>query len=533
MCARDGRVLAPFASRYAGHAMACAVDHLAAGAAIDLLRRGGTAADAAVGASAVLAVTSQHMCGMGGDLFALVAQDGEDPAALNASGRAGSGADPDRLRTEGQVRMAATGDIRAVPIPGCVDGWLALHGRYGRLPLSEVLGAAIEYAGGGFPASPTLVLSARELGHLPGAEDFGAARVAGALVRRPGIARALEHLAADGRNGFYCGEFGVGMRRLGGGEYTADDLARCQADWVSPIGVNVWGHRLWSVPPNSQGYLVLAAAAVAAQLPLPRDPDDPLWAHLTIEAVRAVSADREVVLSERADPASLLAPERLAAQAALIDPARAASLGDAYRPGGTIYLCVVDADRCAVSLIQSNAAGFGSRIVEPTTGVFLQNRGIGFSLQKGHPAEYGPGRRPPSTLSPALLTHPNGGLAAVLGTMGGDSQPQILLQLLTRLLINGESVGQAVSAPRWVLSEPGGRPTFYTWSRRGTVGVHLETGAPSGWCSGLADRGHRVEPAGAVGWNGYGHAHVIRVGEDGVLEGASDPRSLAGAAAGW
>ena len=237
--------------------------------------------------------------------------------------------------------------------------------------------------------------------------------------------------------------------------------------------------------------------------------------------------------SEHTDPAALLAPERLAAQAAAIDPGGAADLGDVYRPGGTIYLCVVDQDRYAVSLIQSNAAGFGSGLVEPTTGIFLQNRGIGFSLQTGHPAEYGPGGRPPSTLSPALLTRSDGSLAAVLGTMGGDSQPQILLQLLTRLLITGESVGQAVAAPRWLLSEPGNNPAFRTWSRHGIVGVHLETDAPVGWQSGLADRGHRIEPAGAVAWHGYGHAHVIRVGNDGVLEGASDPRTLAGAVTGY
>src|SRR4051812_21607435 len=159
----DEQILAPFASEYAPHAMACAVDHLAAGAAIDVLRRGGTAADAAVAASAVLAVTSQHLCGMGGDLFALVGDKGNAPAALNASGRAGSGAGAAGLRAEGHRRMPATGDVRAVPVPGCVDGWLALHDRYGRLPLSEVLAAAIDYARGGSPASPTLVLSAREV----------------------------------------------------------------------------------------------------------------------------------------------------------------------------------------------------------------------------------------------------------------------------------------------------------------------------------------------------------------------------------
>jgi gamma-glutamyltranspeptidase / glutathione hydrolase len=345
----EDRVLAPFASRYAPHAMACAVDHLAAGAAIDVLRRGGTAADAAVAASAVLAVTSQHVCGMGGDLFALVGSRGDAPTALNASGRAGSGADAARLRAEGHRRMPATGDVRAVPVPGCVDGWLALHDRYGRLPLMEVLAAALDYAQAGFPASPTLVLSAREVHHLPGAGDFAAAATTGALVRRPALARTLETLATHGRDAFYGGEFGKGLLELGAGEYSPDDLARCQADWVRPIAVEVWGHRLWSLPPNSQGYLLLAAAAVAADLPLPTEVDDPLWAHLTIEAIRAVSADRERVLSDRADPAALLAPDRLARQAAAIGPGRAAVLGDGYRAGGTIYLCVVDSAGDAIS----------------------------------------------------------------------------------------------------------------------------------------------------------------------------------------
>src|ERR1700733_11618375 len=164
--------LAPFASRYAPSGLVCAVDHLAAEAGVAVLRAGGNAADAAVATSAVLAVTTPHMCGMGGDLFALVHVGGDAPAALNASGRAGSGADPERLRAEGHRTMPAIGDIRAVPVPGCVDGWLALHERFGRLPLGEVLAGARRYADKGFPAAPDLVAAAGAVRHIPGAGDL-------------------------------------------------------------------------------------------------------------------------------------------------------------------------------------------------------------------------------------------------------------------------------------------------------------------------------------------------------------------------
>ncbi len=247
--------LAPFASRYAGNAMVCAIDHLATEAGVAILREGGSAADAAVAASAVLAVTNQHMCGMGGDLFALVQEDGTAPVALNASGRAGSGADPDRLRGEGHSFMPRTGDIRCVPVPGCVDGWLALHSRYGRLPLARVLEAAMVYADEGFPASLSLTGAAQSVQALPGGEDFSAATHPGAIVRRPGVARALRAVAAGGRAGFYGGEFGEGLLRLGAGEYVGANLATSFADWVEPLSVEAFGSRIWTTPPNSQGYL--------------------------------------------------------------------------------------------------------------------------------------------------------------------------------------------------------------------------------------------------------------------------------------
>jgi gamma-glutamyltranspeptidase/glutathione hydrolase len=204
--------------------MVCSVDHLASSAGVALLRAGGSAVDAAVATSAVLAVTTQHMCGMGGDLFALVHSAGDsEPAVLNASGRAGSGADADRVRAEGHTRIPRTQHVSAVPVPGCVDGWVALHERFGRVPLADVLAPARSYAENGFPISPTLALSARRLESLnsPHTADYpsGDALRPGVLMRRPGAARTLDAIASSGRAGFYEGEFGAGLLALGAGEY--------------------------------------------------------------------------------------------------------------------------------------------------------------------------------------------------------------------------------------------------------------------------------------------------------------------------
>lgn len=524
--------LAPFSSRFARRAMVCAADHLAAQAGVALLAEGGNAVDAAIGTNAVLAVTAQHLCGMGGDLFALVhvPGGGGTPAALNASGRSGSGADAAALRSRGLREIPLHGDISAVPVPGCVDGWLALHGRFGRLPLARVLGPAAAYAEDGFPATHLLAASAASVIGLPGAEDFANADRPGSTVRRPGVARTLRAIAEGGRAAFYEGEFGAGLLALGAGQYRTEDLASPHADWVEPLQIDAWGARLWTVPPNSQGYLTLSAAWIAAGLGLPDDPEDPLWAHLLIEASRQAAYDRIEVLHEQADGEALLSSGRLGPRRAAIDPQRAASLGaaESYRPGGTTYLCSVDAAGMGVSLIQSNAAGFGSGLVEPRTGIFLQNRGIGFSLVPGHPAEYGPHRRPPHTLSPALVTDADGELKMVLGTMGGDSQPQILLQLLARILHHGEAVGEAIAAARFALERAGGGDRgFSAWAGRGQVEVSLEPGAPERWGPGLERLGHKLAPA-----RQHGHAHAIVCRSD-HLEGAADPRTLAGEAAGF
>lgn len=294
------------------------------------------------------------------------------------------------------------------------------------------------------------------------------------------------------------------------------------------LSLEVWGHRVWTVPPNSAGYVALAGAAIAARVGLPAATEGADWAHLAVESARLAGFDRVAQLSEDADGAALLAPGRLDARAALLDPDRRLALDDSYRDGGTIHLAVADRDGMAVSLIQSNAKEFGCHVAVPGAGILLHNRGISFSLQPGHPAEYRPGRRPPHTLAPTVVTRPDGSLRAVLGTMGGDSQTQLVTQLLARLLNTGADPAEVIGAPRWVLGVEGGTG-FNIWERPETHRVRIESHAPASWAPGLADRGHEVEvvrpdPA------GFGHAHLIDFPVDGPPRGASDARAIIGAA---
>jgi gamma-glutamyltranspeptidase/glutathione hydrolase len=195
-------------------------------------------------------------------------------------------------------------------------------------------------------------------------------------------------------------------------------------------------------------------------------------------------------------------------------------------------LSVVDADRVGVTLIQSNASGWGSNLVEPNTRIFLQNRGTGFSLEPGHLAEFAPGRKPPHTLSPLLVTNPDGSLRMNIATMGGDSQPHVLLQLLVRMLNHGESAGRAVAAGRFALHSQDTPSTgFDTWVNRGRVKVRVEANAAEGWADGLASRGHVVDPSPAFD-SGFGHAHIVDVAGE-VLIGGADPRSRSGSASGY
>lgn len=522
-------VSVPSGSVRALHAVAATADQLATQAAMAMFTRGGNAVDAAIAANAAIAVTAPHLCGMGGDLFALVRTPDGAIIGLNATGRAGRGADPEALRAQRLREMPLRHDIRTVTVPGCVDGWTTLHERFGSLELSTVLGPAIRLAADGFPASPLLVGS---LGTLDGtgraqlAELVEQATLPGARVRRPGVALTLQAITSGGRDAFYGGAFGEGLLALGRGVFDAADLERRQADWVEPLRATVFGVELSTIGPNSQGYLTLGAAGLATAAGLPGDAEDPQWAHLLIEAATAAGHDRPAVLHEHADGAALLAA--IERRSELLDHDRASDRSAPVADGDTTYLCTADESGMAVSLIQSNASGFGSWIVEPTTGINLHNRGLGFNLQPGHPAELGPGRRPPHTLCPAMATR-DGELAAVLGTMGGDAQPQILLQLAARLFGHGRSPAEALGAGRWALKGPSSG--FDTWTGDGPPTVVVEGHAPTAWRSGLIERGHAADVAPSFD-SGFGHAHVISVEPSGTLAVAADPRARVGSAAG-
>ena len=533
-------IATPRSTVRAPHHMVASADQLATSAGLAIFAQGGNAVDAAIATNAAIAITGPHLCGIGGDLFALIHID--DPAnpdtpgetfALNASGRAGKGADAAALRAEGLAEMPFKLDVRSVTVPGCVDGWMALHERFGSLPLDVILAPARRLAAEGFPASPLLVGSLRRL-DAPSRHNLSElatqATTTGATVRRPGAALVLAALAVSGRDGFYLGAFGDGLLELGDGLFDADDLGTVQANWVEPLTASAFGVDLHTIGPSSQGYLTLGGARLAERLDLPDDPDDERWAHLLIEAASAAGFDRPDALHEGADGGALL--DAIDQRLDLIGLEHASQRPAPGFDGDTTYLCTAGIDRdgrrIGVSLIQSNASGFGSHLVEPNTGINLHNRGIGFNLIDGHPAEFGAGRRPPHTLSPAIATQ-SGRLASVFGTMGGDAQPQILLQIAARLFHHGQSPTAAIDAARWILHGPD--TGFDTWTGAGGPLVHVEGHAPSHWVDALAARGHLSEERPA--WDsGFGHAHAIVVEPSGMFAGAADPRAVIGSAAG-
>lgn len=515
--------------------MVSSIDQLASSAGVDILKRGGSAADAAVAANAVLAVTSQHMCGLGGDLFAIVHPGGrEAPRVLNASGRSGSGADPEMLRSEGHTAIPFRGDVRAVTVPGCVDGWLELHRVYGRLPFAELLSQATHYAETGFPVAPTLAQASRNVLAVKGADDFHGVRghglSAGQVLRRPRIGKNLRTLATSGRDGWYGGQFGEELVGLGSGLFVEGDLIAKHADWQKPLGLDVWGHRLWTAPPNSQGYLTLLSAGVASGFDFEADRDDAAWLHILIEASKLAGVGRTAELHEDANGEDLIGIDRIRSIRQQVET-RAIELGGRSQPGDTTYLCAVDSEGMSVSLIQSNAAGFGAHLVLPESGVFLHNRGLGFSLEAGHPAEYGPRRRPPHTLSPAMITRADGQLHSVLGTMGGDRQPQVVLQLVSALLLAHMSPAEALALGRWGLSTGDSRPGFGGWDEPSAITVDLEGQCPQSWAEGLASRGHVIYGKQEFD-SEFGHAQIITSDSNGLI-GAADPRTQAGAAVAW
>lgn len=503
--------------------------HLASAAALAIIQSGGNAIDAAIAGNAVQGVVAPETCGIGGDLFAMIHEPGrEAPRTLNASGRAGSGTTANDLRAQHgdlPLRHPAT-----ITTPGCVDGWIELSTSLGRLPLRTALRPAIGLAANGFPISHELAEALVRLVDLIGREASAAPfyteaapRAAGELITRPRLAETLEGIALGDRDAFYRGEVAAAIIDATDRIVTAEDLERNNADWVDPIAIDLFGHRAWTTPPNTQGYITLAAAWIFQALDAPRDPADPAFVHASIEAYRSVAWERDDLVS---DPATtpiaaraLLDPSRLASHLRSISTERA----NPYRqprpsPGGTAYMCVRDGEGMGVSLIQSNFFGIGSGRSAGDTGVFLHNRGAGFNLVPGHPNEYSPGRRPLHTLSPTLWTR-DGTLSMLLGTRGGQYQPQLLLQMLASMFHGGMSPAEAQHAPRWKVEG---------WQSGRKPKVVVEARTPDGTVADLRRRGHEVEIA--RDWeSGWGPVSVITE-SDGLVLGAADPRVSTSAA---
>jgi gamma-glutamyltranspeptidase/glutathione hydrolase len=502
-------------------------------AARDVLRSGGNAADAAVAASAVLGMVLPTTCGIGGDVFAIVHRPGDErPDVLNASGRGGSGLDAGAIRAEGHTSMPLR-SAWSITAPGCVDGWEALLGRHGTRSLGDLLGAAIRLGFDGFEVAPELSLALERImpivageGSAPALYPGGGAPQPGEVLRRPRLASVLSDVAERGRDAIYDGEVAESISKATGGRITTADLARRHADWTEPIGIDVFERTLWTVPPNSQGYLTGAAAWLLEHSAAASDPHGPAFHHAAIEAYRSVAWERDDLIADPdhlPTPAdALLDPGRLAERLGHLDPDRAAHWpAPNASPGGTAYLCVVDGDGMGVSLIQSNFTGIGSGISAGDTGVWLHNRGGGFSLLPGHPNEAAPGKRPLHTLSPTLWTT-RGRLALVLGTRGGHQQPQYLLQAAAALYVAGLDPVAAQTLPRWSMDAfgPGDRSVVFAEARM-----------PENVVVGLRARGHVVRPAPA--WPpGWGPVSMIAVDAAGTRRAAADPRVSTAAARG-
>lgn len=406
----------------------------------------------------------------------------------------------------------------SVTIPGCVDGWFALATRYGRLAWTERLAPALRYADSGFPVSHELArsLTARfgQLVTQPVGQHLlpqGGLPAPGETISRPDLAATLRTVAAGIRDDFYLGPPGIAITEAVDGLISSEDLATNQSDWVEPLGLRVFGLDAWTMPPNSQGYLTLASAKVYEGWCEGDEDETDRW-HLAIEAFRSQVADRDLVLADP-DHAPLKSDE-LFSQTRL-SRKRDLAHRQVFRPtqallGGTAYFCALDQEGLGVSIIQSNFMGLGTSIGAGTAGFILQNRGAGFTLEPGHPNELAPGKRPLHTLAPSMWTK-DGVLHTILGTRGGDYQPQLLLQMAIRMFGEGDSAAEAQTYPRWViedLDDPEAR-------------VLVEHNTPADIVHGLRERGHGVDIAGEVK-GGWGPVSVIR--SEPVVEAAADPR---------
>ena len=513
--------------------MVGASNPLAAQAGLNILRRGGNAADAAIATSAVMNVTDPGSCGIGGDCFALY-YDAKTKkiTALNGSGRAPAALSLDITRGLGWSKMNPF-HAHAVTVPGAVRGWQDLLSRHGTMSLGEALGDAIHYASEGHPLQPLVGLrwsrSGAFLRRAANAEDYlpgGQTPVAGQIMRLPGLANTLRAIAEGGAEAFYSGPVAAAIVESleeQGGLMSLDDLKNHRSTWDEPIHTNYRGIEVYECPPNGQGLTALIALNIAENFDIGALPwDSPQRLHLLVESMRLAWADAHEYIADmrQADvpAAQLLCKDYAASRAALISPSRTldAPIPPGDLPGGsdTIYLSVVDGAGNACSFIKSLYMGFGVGIVARGTGVWLQNRGAGFSLREGHRNCLAPGKRPYHTIIPGMALK-DGELWASFGVMGGFMQPQGHVQVISAMVDDELNPQEALNRPRWQVDggDPGGA-------------LLMEEGAPFKTMADLAERGHRIQPEAGLGRGNFGRGQIIRYDADsGVMHGGSEPRA--------
>ncbi len=534
----------PFATRsevLARNGMAATSQPLATQVALDILKQGGNAIDAAIAANAVLGLVEPTGNGIGGDIFAIV----WDAKSQKLYGLNGSGRSPESLtlawfRKNGYGKIPAHGPL-PVSVPGTVDGWFMLHARFGHLPMQDILAPAIRYAREGAPITELIAYywqrSVPILGKYPGfLEQFtidGRAPKAGDIWKNPNLASTLEKIASGGRDAFYRGEIAATMARYvqaQGGFLSEADLAAHHGEWVEPVSTNYRGYDIWELPPNGQGIAALQILNILEGFDLKKYGfGSPEHVHLFTEAKKLAFEDRARYYADpdfaKIPVATLISKEYAAKRRALIDmnkaaasypPGLAETLSPALEHGDTIYLTTADKDGNMVSLIQSNYRGMGSGMAPPGLGFILQDRGELFDLTPGRANSYAPGKRPFHTIIPAFITK-NGRPWMSFGLMGGAMQPQGHAQIVINMVDFGMNAQEAGDAPR-IHHRGSSQPTGERMTDGGEL--NLESGFAYATVRALMQKGHKI--AWALG--PYGGYQAIVRDANGVYHGASESR---------
>ncbi len=498
----------------------CATSHpLAAQAAIEILKAGGNAMDAAISGAIMLGICEPSMTGIGGDCFCLWSRPGAPIKALNGSGRAPSGASSEALRAQGLSKMPLYGAPASVTIPGAMDAFCTLAAQEGKLGLDRILAPAIHYAEEGVPVAARVAFDWQNSGNpLAHAGKHylkdGKPYHYGETFRAPGQAEILRRVAKQGRSAFYEGEVAedmVNTLRALGGVHSLEDFAEVACTPAIPIAGSYKDIDLVEHPPNGQGATAILMLNILARFDIAgMEPFGTMRAHIEAEAAKLAYDARDRFIADADHTTRLkhmLSEETADKLAALIDPKRAMDLARPISEAvhkDTIYITVVDRDGMAVSLIYSIFHGFGSGIASEKFGVLFQNRGAGFSLEAGHPNELAPGKRPMHTIIPGMLEK-GGKVIMPFGVMGGAYQPNGHARFVTNTVDFGMDPQEAIDAPR-------------SFSDTGVMQV--ERGYSDKVRAELAELGHKVEiPNVAIGG-----AQAIRIHDSGVLEAGSDPR---------